>query len=1537
MLTDSRAGLLVGHSELVGDLPVGRVRVIETDDAQVEAALAGMPAGVPPGRVDAGQLAYLIYTSGSTGRPKGVAVTHGGLANYLSWVPERLGWDLPGGRYALAQAPATDLGNTVMVAALAAGGVLHVLGAELVTDPLGVAGYLAGRSVDYFKAVPSHLAALAAGAGLAEVVPGRSLVLGGEATAPGWAAGLVAAAGDHRVVVNHYGPTETTIGVVTARLGAGLEDGVPPIGTPVANTRVYLLDEWLHPVPPGVAGELYIAGAQLARGYAGRPGLTGERFVACPFGAGQRMYRSGDLAKWTLKGEGEAGRAQLVFAGRADDQVKVRGFRIEPGEVETVLAAHPQVARAVVTVREDAPGDKRLVGYVVPAAAAAPELAAQVREHAAARLPEHMVPAGVVVLETLPLTSSGKLDRKALPAPDYAAVAGAGDGREAATVAEELLCGVFADVLGMERVGPEDDFFALGGHSLLAVQLVSRVRTVLGAELMVRALFEAPTPAQLATALGQAGPARVPLVRRVRPERVPLSFAQQRLWFIAQLEGPSAVYNNPVALRLEGALDPAALEAALGDVITRHEVLRTVLSAGPDGQPYQRVLEMTELGWQLPVIPAGEQELAGVVAGIAAEPFDLAVQVPVRARLLVLAPGEHVLVLVLHHVATDGWSAGVLTRDLGIAYAARREGRVPGWAPLPVQYADYAVWQRELLGSEDDPGSVLAAQVAWWRDTLAGAPAELALPVDRPRPRTPSHRGYAARLDVPADIHAGLAALAREQGVTFFMVMQAALAVLLSKLGAGEDIPAGAPVAGRTDAALEDLVGFFVNSVVLRTDVSGDPAFTGLLERVREFWLGALEHQDVPFERLVEVLAPDRSLARHPLYQVQLTVQNVASAGVQLPGLRVRGVPTGIVAGRFDLSVLLGEIRDGQGRPGGLRGAVTVAADLFDEPAAGVIAAQFIRVLAAVAADPGVRLRRIQVLDSGERARVLEEWNDTAAAVPDATVAELVWARASAVPDAVAVAGDGSCVSYRELVTRAGRLARYLRSAGAGPETVVGLCLDRGVEMVTAVLGVWLAGAAYLPLDPGLPPARIAFMLADSRAGLVAGASRLVEDLPAGRIRVIEIDGAQAAAALAVVPASPPPGRVAAGLLAYVIYTSGSTGTPKGVAVTHAGLAGLVAAQAARFEVGAGQRVLAFASPAFDASVSELAVTLAAGGTLVSPAPEEVLAGPVLAGLVARQGVTQLTLPPAVLAGVDPADLGTVRTLVTAGEALDAGLAARWAGGRRLVNAYGPTETTVCAAMSGPLSDGVPTIGTPIANTRVYVLDRFLQPVPAGVMGELYVAGQGLARGYSGQAGLTAGQFTACPFGGPGERMYRTGDLAKWTVQGEGEAGGGQLVFAGRADDQVKVRGFRIEPGEVEAVLATYPQVAQAAVAVREDAPGGKRLTGYVVPVPGQDSSGLAAAVREHAAGRLPEYMVPSAVVVLESLPLTPNGKLDRRALPAPDYAAAAGAGRGRPRWRKSCCVACSPACSGWSGSGRRMISSPWAGIRCWRCGWSAR
>ncbi|MDL4821047.1 amino acid adenylation domain-containing protein [Actinomadura opuntiae] len=1468
MLSDARAVLLLTDEEFADDLPAGRVRVVTVDDP-----LVAMFGGTAPGvGVERDGSAYVIYTSGSTGRPKGVAVTHGALLNYVSSVPERVGFGR--GRYALLQGQATDLGNTVVFAALASGGELHILDEGAVTDPDAVAAYVAEHAIDFMKVVPSHLAALGGSA----VAPGRSLVLGGEAASPELVAELVGAG--RCEVFNHYGPTETTIGVATARLTSA----EVVVGSPVANTAFYVLDAGLEPVPVGVAGELYVAGAQVARGYVGRPGLTAERFVACPFASGARMYRTGDRVKWTADGA-------LVFLGRVDDQVKVRGFRVEPGEVQGVLGAHPQIAAAAVVARDDV-----LVAYVV-----ADGEVEGVREFVAARLPEHMVPTAIVALDALPLTSNGKLDRKALPAPDYSAEVGSG--RRAGTVQEEILCLAFADVLGLPAVGVDDDFFALGGHSLLAVRLVSRIRAVLGVEIEVRTVFEAPTVAALAARLHDAGRARTPLTARPRPEHTPLSYGQRRMWIIAQLEGPSATYNIPVGTGLSGPVDADAMNAAFRDLLTRHEVLRTVYPVA-DGEPYQRILDPDELDWELGTAEVAPADLPAAVAEAERHAFDLSAEIPVRAWLFSTGPEEHHLVVVVHHIAADGWSWAPLARDLSAAYTARRAGRAPDRAPLPVQYADFALWQRQVLGDSADPDSLISAQVAYWRETLAGVPEELDLPFDRARPPVASHRGHTVPLHVPAEVHARLAEVARAEGVTAFMVLHAALAVLLSRLGAGTDIPIGSALAGRTDEALDDLAGYFVNTFVLRTDLAGDPTFREVLSRVRSAGLGAFAHPDVPFERLVEELSPARSMARHPLFQVMLLLENTDDAVLDMPGLGARGgVPSqeepGTSVVKFDLDVNVAEAFDGEGAPAGMFGAVAGAADLFEPGSVARIAERLVRVLDAVTADPDVRLGAVDLLEPAERARMLADWNDTGLDVPDATVADLLEAQVARRPGAAALVCGDTEVSYAELDARANRLARYLVGRGVGPESIVAVVFERTVDLVVSLLAVVKAGAAYLPIDPAYPAGRIAYVIADSGAVcLLTGESardRLEDFEVAGgdgadRVPVIVVDAPAVSAEVAALPG---------GALAdsercrplraehpmWVIYTSGSTGRPKGVLVEHRAIVNFLASMQDAFALTEDDRLLAVSTHGCDMAGFEFYLPLVTGARLVLAPQDKVLDPWALRALVRDSGTTIVHATPSLWRGLaadagDPVDWSGIRAMIGA-EALPADLARTLLERTpTLTNLYGPTETTVwsTAKVMAPGAPDVASIGGPIGNTQVYVLDAALNPVPPGVAGELYIAGKGMARGYLGRPGLTAGRFVACPFGA-GERMYRTGDVVRWTSAGE-------LRYVGRIDDQVKIRGFRVELGEIEAVLAGHPSVAQAVALVREDVPGDRRLVAYVVPAAGAEADGLGQAVRSAVQDRLPGYMVPSAVVVIDALPLMPNGKLDRKALPVPDAAA---------------------------------------------------
>ncbi|HYH83128.1 MAG TPA: amino acid adenylation domain-containing protein, partial [Longimicrobium sp.] len=961
---------------------------------------------------------------------------------------------------------------------------------------------------------------------------------------------------------------------------------------------------------------------------------------------------------------------------------------------------------------------------------------------------------------------------------------------------------------------------------------------------------------------------------------------QERLWFIDRLEPESATYNLPLALRLAGALDERALERALGEIVRRHEALRTVF-AEVDGSPVQVVAPFGGLALAVEDLSAlGEADREAAVRRRAGEEarraFDLSAGPLFRAALLRLGEEDHVLLLSMHHVVSDGWSMGVLFRELSALYAAYREGRESPLAELAVQYADYAVWEREQLA-----GEVLDRQLSYWRERLAGAPELLELPTDRPRPPVQTYRGATVPVELSPELLERLQALGRSEGATLYMTLLGAFQVLLGKYAGSEDVVVGSPIAGRTRGEVESLIGFFVNTLVLRTDLSGDPSFRETLRRVREATLGAYEHQDVPFEKLVAELQPERSLSHSPLFQVSFTLQDAGGGGGALPGLKVGGVGAAMEIAKFDLSLTLAAT------PQGLRGGLNYGTELFERGTVERMLGHLGRVLEQVAADAGVRLSRLELLGEAERALVLEAWNRTAAEVPaDLCIHQLFETQADRTPGAVAVVFEGAELTYAELDARANRLAHYLRALGVGPEVRVGVCLERSLELLVSVLGVLKAGGAYVPLDPGYPAERLAYMLADAGISVLLTQEGLRSALPPQPgCQVVSVDGAWAetAAETAAESAERPESGAGSRSLAYVIYTSGSTGRPKGVAVEHGAAAAHLAGFARELEIGAADRVLHFASFGFDVAVEQLFLPLLAGAGLVLRGaelwpPEEWPAR------VREAKVTVANLPPAywreVAATAGGSALPDLRLLIVGAEAMPTEAVGRWRGGvespARLVNAYGPTEAVITAttfALPGDYPGGyagpVVPIGRPLPGRAAFVLDGTAMPVPVGVPGELYVGGAQVARGYLGRPALTAERFVPDPFSGePGARLYRTGDRARWLA-------GGVLEYQGRVDEQVKVRGFRIEPGEIEGVLRRSEGVADCVVVAREDVPGEKRLVAYVV---GDAEAGV---LREHLHRELPEYMVPTAFVPLERIPLTPNGKLDVKALPAPDLASA--------------------------------------------------
>ncbi|WP_408637760.1 amino acid adenylation domain-containing protein [Nocardia bovistercoris] len=1409
--------------------------------------------------------AYVIFTSGSTGRPKGVAVTHAAINNQIAWMLAEypLG---PDDVYLQKTATTFDVSLWGYFMPLRVGATLVVATPDGHRDPEYVAETIAARRVTVTDFVPSMLTVFAAHARARSLRTLRHVFAIGEALPPETVTAFAAVS--DAALHNLYGPTEAAVSVTYWQATPEASTSVP-IGLPQWNTRVYVLDSRLRPVPAGVVGELYLSGDQLARGYVRRPDLTSDRFVADPFGFGERMYRTGDLVVW--RGVGD--QPVLDYLGRTDFQVKFRGQRIELGEIETALLARPNVSQAVVVVAAGPTGDQ-LVGYAVPAPGRTLDPVA-LRDEVAEVLPAYMVPATVLVLDALPLNTSGKLDRKALPAPVFEARAFAAP----ATALEEAVAQVFAEVLGVERIGRDDDFFELGGNSLSATRVAARLGDALDTRVPVRLIFEVSTVAGLAARVELSEGGRPALEAGPRPERIPLSLAQQRMWFLNQFDTSSAAYNLPVAVQLSGALDIAALRAAATDIVARHETLRTLYPQSEDG-PEQVVLGTAQAAPTVEPITVGEDELFERIAEIAGAGFDVSVEVPLRIALFRVGgrSDEYVLLLVVHHIAADGWSLGALTRDVMAAYAARSQGTRPDWSPLPVQYADFALWQRALLGDSADPESLAAKQIDYWTGTLAGLPEESTLPLDRPRPATQSYQGGAVSFRVDAETHRGLREMARAANATVFMVVHSALAVLLARMAGTNDVAIGTPIAGRGAAELDDVIGMFVNTVVLRTVLEPGESFAELLARQREADLAAFANADVPFEQLVEVLSPVRSTGRTPLFQVALSFVNLPSGDFELPGLSIRGLDTPVDIERFDMQLTV--VEGAAGGQDGMAGELTYARDIFDTATVRAFAERFVRVLHQIVRAPRTAVGDLRLLSDSEvdrltgmRGRVVTE----SGALPD-----ILAAAVTRNPRGVALEDGDRSLDYLELDARSSRLARELIGRGVGPGDLVAIGIPRSLESVLAFWAVAKTGAGFVPVDPNYPPERVAHMLADSGAVLGLTVRRARADLGDG-LDWLSLDDSAFAAALAEHSVAPITDAdrirpVRAANVAYMVYTSGSTGVPKGVAVTHAGLAGYSAEQRERFGVDPDSRTLHFATPSFDGAVLELLLATGAGATMVV-VPTDVYGGADLSELLRVRRVTHMFLTAAALASLDPAGLTDLRAVFIGGETWSPDLVRRWAiDGRQFHNAYGPTETTIIVNFSEPLAVGDQiTIGAPIRGITEWVLDDRLNPVPVGVSGELYIAGEQLAAGYHRRPSLSAARFVACPWQ-PGKRMYRTGDVVRWTSRGEVE-------FIGRNDFQVKVRGFRIELGEIDAVLADHASVDFAVTVGRKTPTGATVLVSYVHAAAGEriDIGALTA----YAQQRMPAHMVPTSIMVLDAIPLNQVGKLDRKALPEPVFESA--------------------------------------------------
>lgn len=1490
MLHDAHVAVLLTTSvcsRKSGQQATRERRLILLDRSDEQELLAREPATNLTNESVLENLAYVIYTSGSTGRPKGVQITHRGISNLVAWHQQAF--------TVTPQDRATQLASLSFDAAgweiwpyLATGSTVCIVKDEVRNSPPELRQVFAEQSIS-IGFLPTPLAeSLWDKEQFIELAPGtlRVLLTGGD---------LLHCAPSQDlpyVFVNNYGPTENTVVATSGVVGPLPEGrGMPTIGCPIAHVSLAIVDQEMHSVPVGVAGELYIGGQGLARCYLNRPDLTAERFVPDPFNdePGMRLYRTGDVARYLPDGT-------IEFLGRIDHQIKIRGFRVELGEIEVALSAHPQVRACVVALHQHAGEETYLVAYVRSQEAQRAPSARELHQFLQQRLPEYMLPAFFVQVEAFPLMPNGKLDRRALPAPGWTR-----EQQESyvapRTELERVVLFCWQEVLPVKEISIHDDFFTLGGNSLLATRLVARMRSHFQEEISTRSVFAYPTIATYARMLhersqGDAPLVSAPMLPQPRGESLPLSFGQERLWFLSQLEPQSSVYNECAALRLQGAVHVEALEWSLGQLVQRHEALRTTFLfqhemprqvIAPPGQMALRVLDLSAL-------PPHERErhAQALAQQEAARPLNLASGPLLRTWLFRLQPREHLFVLTIHHIITDEWSQEIFYRELSALYQSFLQGQPALLPPLPVQYADYALWQRQSL-----QGEALARQLTYWKQQLAEFPVLLDLPTSQPRPAARRFQGATLAFAIEPSLTSQLKQLGQQEGTTLFMTLLAAFGLLLARYSGQKDVVIGFPIANRTRVECEHVFGFFVNTLALRMDLSGNPTICTLLQRVREACLQAYAHQDLPFEKLVSALQVPHDPARPPLFHVMFTMQNTSMFPLALAeGLLMQLEPVETHTARFDVTLALQECAEG------LQARLEYNTDLFDRATIARMARHFRVLLENIAADPEQRVESIALLRAEEQQHIVQQWNATDRPYPhDRCVHQFLATQSWRTPDAVAVAFPDEQLTYGELNRRASWLAHHLQRLGVGPEVLVGICVERSLEMIVGISGILKAGGAYLPLDVSCPQERLAVMLDDARVPLLLTQQQLRDrfsGITRAQVLCLDSDWGRICDA----GDDTLDHAIEAGNLAYVIYTSGSSGTPKGVMVQHDALSDRVLSLTQVYGFGSGTRLLQFVSPGFDAFAEEIFPTLAGGATLVMHSTIGALPPAELLSECEKLGVTALHLPPVCweqlidhLTSFQQPVPPWVELFSTGGDSLSVASLLTWMRlthhPSRFINAYGPTEATITATIyEAPMDPTVlrglsrVPIGHPLANTRVYILDSQLQPVPVGVAGELYLGGTGLARGYLNNPDLTAERFIPGAFHArSGARLYRTGDLARYLANGD-------LEFLGRLDNQVKIRGFRIDLGDVEAALRQHPDVQHTLVAAREDHAGEKRLVAYSVPR--QGSAPTVSALRHFLQVKLPGYMIPSAFVLLQAFPVTSSGKVDRRALPQPDESATA-------------------------------------------------